>query len=257
MGSNKRMDSSTRRVDELLAFDFAAIQGTSEPQIPAVQPSLWSEEPSTAVPIVAGFDEAGRGAVAGPVVVGCVAFDMKALRSCASCRDTLADVYDSKRLAPAKRERAFEGIKQHAAWAVGCASSVEIDCLGIVAACQIAARRAYTRLGRSADLGLFDRGLALPGDGASRPARIVSLTRGDARSLHIAAASIVAKVSRDRLLCRLDERFPQYGLAKHKGYGTSTHRNAVREHGVSRVHRRSFVRSWMPSTENTAHYQFR
>lgn len=257
MHRSKRAESSTRRVDELLAFDSAMPFGL--PDTAGESASLFSCGDASERPgaVLVGFDEAGRGAVAGPVVVGCVAFDLHELRTSSRVLDALADVDDSKRLSAAKRERAFDQIDRHACWSVGSASSIEIDRLGIVDACAAAAARAYAALGREADIGLFDRGLALRPDGCAPPGRTVSLTRGDARSLHIAAASIMAKVFRDRVLCRLDERLPQYGLAANKGYGTRAHRAAVLKHGPTWAHRRSFVRGWALSTENTVDHQFR
>ena len=191
--------------------------------------------------VLAGFDEAGRGALAGPVVVGCVSFDRfddPAMR--AFLEEELVGLNDSKKVSPKNRDALFERITKLGAWAAGAASAHEIDHLGIVPACCLAADRACRRLGRSFDLALCDRGL--------RPAHLPpgacqsSFTKGDARSLHISAASIIAKVFRDRLMAGLALRAPDYGLEQHKGYGTAAHRTALMQRGPSRFHRLTFLR---------------
>jgi ribonuclease HII len=221
----------------------------------------------------AGFDEAGRGALAGPVAVGCVHFPV--LRSGSiphsvagqhtdrsitqsfnhSILHSLAGVDDSKRLSPARREEMYRRITEVASWGVGWASAQEIDRLGIVPAVSLAARRAYSMMGERVDLLLCDRGLSLLSDprleelndsitqslNPSIPQSLeLSFTKGDSRSLHIAAASILAKVARDRLMLDLHQRFPAYGFATNKGYGTPTHLAALRKNGRSAIHRRSF-----------------
>jgi ribonuclease HII len=198
---------------------------------------------------LAGFDEAGRGSLAGPVTVACVAFDLPCdLEADGDRTDTLCRslpyLDDSKRVTPRRRLVLNEAILSLARCGVGHASAVEIDRIGIVAACSAAAGRALEDLGGPLDVALLDRGLALPGSAHSvlpTGFREVSLTRGDARSFHIAAASIVAKVSRDVLMERLDSRFPGYGLARHKGYGTAVHRAALVERGPSPIHRATFL----------------
>ncbi|MCX6094077.1 MAG: ribonuclease HII [Candidatus Bipolaricaulota bacterium] len=189
-----------------------------------------------ASPRLVGFDEAGRGAWAGPVAVGCVHLPVSL--SDDDLVSLLAGVDDSKRLSPATRERLFARIAECARFAVGFASAAEIDRVGIVAACRLAAARAYRRLAIDADLVLLDRGLSLEAPGAPRAAEF---THGDARSLHIAAASIVAKVSRDARMVRLDRTWPDYGLARHKGYGTKAHRDALLARGISPLHRRTYL----------------
>jgi ribonuclease HII len=204
---------------------------------------------------IVGFDEAGRGALAGPVVVGCVGFSLTRFDA-ANKRfaEAFSSLTDSKRVSPRVRERLDGLIRAEARYGIGCASAIEIDRLGIVEACRIAARRAYVCLGFHADLALFDRGLSLPRGLPSSPPvaseatgdcpRIpvcFELTKGDASSFHIAAASILAKVWRDALMRRLESQASGYGLAQHKGYGTSAHIDAIRRHGPSRFHRRSFL----------------
>ena len=220
---------------------------------------------------VVGFDEAGRGALAGPVIVGCVhfpRFDDPPIR--ADLMEALGMLDDSKRVTKRRRELLFERIGACARRAIGSASAAEIDRFGIVTATARAADRAYAAVGLSADLCLCDRGIYTAGvrsclvtsldeAGVSpatartlsssqnsknkdlTPRMHISVTRGDGRSLHIAAASIVAKVSRDRLMGELAARFPDYELERHKGYGTARHRAAIERLGPSRIHRRSFL----------------
>ena len=146
----------------------------------------------------------------------------------------------------------YEAIVSVAHWGIGYASASEIDRSGIIFGCRLAARRAYVGLGAAADVGLFDRGLSLVSRGATTRLPEIQLTRGDARSLHVAAASVVAKVERDAVMDRLDGRFPGYGLARHKGYGTAAHREAIRRLGPSIVHRRSFC-TRIESAESQSH----
>lgn len=237
------------RVRELLDFDLALVDSiaggrpaSSLEEVAACLPDLRK----TAGPIrFVGFDEAGRGAIAGPVVVACVHLDLSDGRGASEPdRDAMASVLagldDSKRLTPRRRAALYEAIVSVADWGIGCASASEIDRWGIVRACRLAARRAYAKLPVTPDLGLFDRGLSLAGEGTGIGPAEVQITRGDGRSLHVAAASIVAKVARDAIMERLDGRFPGYGLSVHKGYGTEAHRDAIRRLGPSIVHRRSF-----------------
>jgi ribonuclease HII len=239
----------TDRVAELLDFDLTLIDSIVEGR---PLPSL--EEPVVCLPDLrgtagrirfVGFDEAGRGALAGPVAVACVHIDLGGGRAGSEfdreeVTSTLVGLDDSKRLTPRRRESLYEAITSVAAWGFGCAAASEIDRWGIGRACRLAARRAYAKLAIVSDVGLFDRGLALVEKGASAVPPELQLTRGDSRSLHIAAASVLAKVGRDAIMDRLGRRFPGYGLAKHKGYGTSAHREAICQRGSSIVHRRSF-----------------
>lgn len=215
------------RVRELLAFDLALAHRFGQR----------GSEPIR----FAGFDEAGRGALAGPVCVACVHVPLGAHDGPDRDRllSILAGLDDSKRLSVRRRETLHEAIVSRFAWGFGCSSAREIDRAGIVAACAAAARRAVSMLAVGPDVGLFDRGLSLP-DGATPNWPALELTRGDARSLHIAAASIVAKVGRDAIMQRLGDRFAGYGLARHKGYGTALHRERIGRLGPSTVHRRSF-----------------
>jgi len=205
--------------------------------------------PRSAYPMV-GMDEAGRGALAGPVTVGCVSLPLASLDADSLLLRSFRGLGDSKKIAPKTRARLFEAIAACAAWSVGCASAREVDQLGIVAACSRAARRALVALQLPAgeiEVLFLDRGLHLdsraPGGSPRLPKRQVTLTRADAQSLHVSAASIMAKVWRDRWMCGIDGRVPGFAFAQHKGYGTAAHRAAIAHQGLSRIHRRSFLGS--------------
>jgi ribonuclease HII len=181
---------------------------------------------------VAGIDEAGRGPWAGPVVAGAVVLPADP----AVARD-LAGVRDSKQLSPRQRERLLAVIQEAAlSWAPGVVQSDEIDRLGILPATRRAMRLAVATLGASPQALLVDA-VQLPA--IALPQR--SLVHGDALSLSIAAASIVAKVTRDRMMVEMDRIFPGYGFARNKGYGTPQHALALRELGPCPIHRRSFA----------------
>ena len=182
---------------------------------------------------VAGLDEAGRGSWAGPVVAAAVILppDLPDLAHC------LAGVRDSKTLTATRREQLLDLIEAHAlAWGVGAVSPAGIDAWGIVPATREAMSLALGALPHPADYLLIDH-VSLPDQGLPQ----VSLPKGDARILSIAAASIVAKVSRDRMMVELDAAYPGYGFAQHKGYGTPQHRDALERLGPSAIHRLSFA----------------
>jgi len=182
--------------------------------------------------LVAGVDEAGRGALAGPVSAGVVILP----HDRPQLEERLAGVRDSKQMTPAAREGWAEIIKENAlAWAVGFASSTEIDRLGIVPATRLAARRALDELACGIEHILIDY-LILPDLNIPQ----TPLVKGDARSLSIAAASILAKTARDARLVEMDARYPGYFLASNKGYATSAHREAVTKLGPCAEHRCSF-----------------
>ncbi|MEP7133447.1 MAG: ribonuclease HII [Chloroflexota bacterium] len=182
---------------------------------------------------VAGLDEAGRGALAGPVSVGAVILSNdKTLLS-----STLSGARDSKQMTPRERERLAIQIKEVALnWGVGFATAQEIDLQGIVRATRLAAIRALRKFSLSPQYLLTDFRLELPQLEISQ----TSLVKGDARCLSIACASILAKIERDALMRQLDLKHPGYGLGKHKGYGTQAHRSALKRMGPSKIHRRSF-----------------
>jgi ribonuclease HII len=177
---------------------------------------------------VAGIDEAGRGPLAGPVVAAaCILPSAGAI----------AGLDDSKKLSAAKREMLYEAITSHpeVVWAVGLADCQEIDRHNILRATHLAMARAADGLATTPAMCLID---GLPVPGFPRPSHAV--VKGDAISLSIAAASILAKVTRDRIMSRMDSEFPQYGFASHQGYGTKAHLDALRIHGPCPQHRRSF-----------------
>jgi len=182
---------------------------------------------------IAGLDEAGRGALAGPVAVGAVILPQD--RS--SLARSLAGVRDSKQMTPHERESLAPRIREAAlTWNVGFASAEEIDSQGIVPATRLAALRALSGLSLAPQFLLTDFRLELPQLDVSQTA----LVKGDALCLSIAAASVLAKTSRDQLMCELDLHYSGYGLGKHKGYGTQAHRSALRQLGSSPIHRKSF-----------------
>lgn len=182
---------------------------------------------------VAGLDEAGRGAWAGPVVAGVVVLPPNR----EDVATLLAGVDDSKRLTPAEREALLPLIEAVAlAVGTGQATPAEIDACGIVAATRLAMERALASLHCSPDYLLIDH-LTLPRLSIPQEA----IVRGDARVLSIAAASVVAKVTRDRMMVALDDRYPGYGFARHKGYGTAAHQEALHQLGPSPIHRRTWA----------------
>jgi ribonuclease HII len=177
--------------------------------------------------LVAGVDEVGRGCLAGPVLAAAVVLDP--VRHVAGLRD-------SKLLTPAARERLYADILSHAtAWAVASAEPAEIDAVNIHRASLAAMRQAVMRLVPLPDFVLVDA-FRIPG----LPMAQRGIVHGDRRSASIAAASIVAKVTRDRLMTALDGADPRYGFARHKGYATAEHLAAVARFGYSAAHRRSF-----------------
>ncbi len=191
---------------------------------------------------VAGVDEAGRGAWAGPVVAGAVIFPVVAPRTArvwahSTLFREIARVNDSKQLSPKLREDLFEPIRACAvAFATGAAGHEEIDALGIIRASHLAMRRALDGLTPNPDALLLDA-LVLPEIDVPQQ----GIVHGDAISLSIAAASILAKVTRDRLMRELDATIPGYNFSQHKGYGTAEHQAALDKLGPSSVHRRSYA----------------
>jgi ribonuclease HII len=193
----------------------------------AFEQALWQ----AGVTAVAGLDEAGRGALAGPVAAGAVI-----LPADAHILTILVGVRDSKQMTPAERQSRAAIIRQAAlGHAVGFASSVEIDELGIIPANRLAMQRALAALSIAPAHLLLDCFL-LPETALPQ----TSLLKGDCRSLSIAAASVLAKTARDAHMQSLDAQFPGYGFATHKGYGTVAHRQAIARLGPSAVHRKSF-----------------
>jgi len=183
---------------------------------------------------IAGLDEAGRGALAGPVAVGAVILP----HNNPLLSQALRGVRDSKLMTPGERETLAPRIQEAArAWSVAFASADEIDWLGIVPATRLAAVRALSGLPVTPQYLLTDFRLELPELDLPQTA----LVKGDTLCLSIAAASVLAKTARDRLMCELDVHYQGYGLGKHKGYGTRAHRSALKRLGYSAVHRKTFL----------------
>ena len=190
---------------------------------------------------IAGIDEAGRGPLAGPVVVACVIMP----------RDSMIEgVNDSKKVSEKKREKLYEQIIEEAiAYGVGIISQEEIDRINILNATKEGLTMAIKEMEK--DLREKQRGFEKPEiilvdaltkidtDGISYK----SIIKGDAKSYSIAAASIIAKVTRDRIMRQWNEVYPMYGFEKHKGYGTAAHIAAIKEYGLCPLHRRSFVKN--------------
>ena len=179
--------------------------------------------------LVCGVDEAGRGPLCGPVVAAAVILP---------CGLYIDGLNDSKKLTEKKREKLYDIICESAiAYSVMQSSVEQINETDILEATQSAMRRAVDALSPKADLALIDGNVAR---GFSIPTKTV--IHGDALSPSIAAASILAKVTRDRICYELDKQYPQYQIAKHKGYGTKVHMDALREFGPSPIHRTKFIR---------------
>lgn len=179
---------------------------------------------------VCGVDEAGRGPLAGPVFAAAVILP-----------DGLENIglNDSKKLTEKKRNALFDIITEKAvAWCVASADEKEIDELNILNATFLAMKRAVDGLAVRPDIALID-GNRRPGTGI----REETIVKGDAKSISIAAASILAKVSRDRYMLELDKKYPEYCFAKHKGYPTALHYEMIKKYGVSPVHRLSFLKT--------------
>ena len=176
---------------------------------------------------IAGIDEAGRGPLAGPVVAAAVVLQTR-------CR--LLGINDSKQLSAKDREEVYAAILEQAvAVGIGSADVAEIDQLNILTATRLAMRRAIDQLTPPPDYLLIDA-VVLPG--LKVPTR--PIIKGDSLSVSIAAASILAKVTRDRLMARYHETFPEYGFLSHKGYGTAEHLERLARHGPCSIHRRTF-----------------
>jgi len=177
---------------------------------------------------ICGIDEAGRGPLAGPVVAGAVILPP-------DCE--ILYLNDSKQLSAKRREELYEEIKEKAiAWSVGIASPALIDDINILQANYVAIRDAVASLSVKPEL-LLNDAMKIPGIGLPQ----VSIIKGDAKSVSIAAASIMAKVTRDRIMCQYDELYPEYEFASNKGYGSAAHIAAIKKYGPCPIHRRSFI----------------
>lgn len=182
---------------------------------------------------ICGIDEAGRGPLAGPVVVAAVIMPKDSM---------IEGVNDSKKVSEKKREKLYEEITQNAiAWGVGIIDQEEIDNINILNATKKGLTTALTQLTEKPDIILVDaltkiNTLGIPYE---------SIIKGDAKSYSIAAASIVAKVTRDRIMRKWDEIYPEYGFEKHKGYGTKAHIEAIQNYGICKIHRKTFVKNFI------------
>ncbi|MBN1374284.1 ribonuclease HII [Candidatus Dojkabacteria bacterium] len=186
---------------------------------------IWKTQPEA---LIAGIDEAGRGPLAGPVVVGIVVIKHE--------NQYIQEVRDSKTLSELQREKIFEKItKTASAWGYAMRDNQFIDERGIVHAVRESVVDAYYSLNPKPNLALIDGSYL-----RNFPFEYKSFDKGDRDIYCIAAASIIAKVIRDRLIVKLDSTYPEYGFAKHKGYGTMQHIEAIRKYGLSDVHRVSF-----------------
>lgn len=178
---------------------------------------------------VCGVDEAGRGPLAGPVCAAAVILPQGLI---------IDGLNDSKKLSEKKREMLYDKVTENAlAWSVAFASEAEIDEINILQATFLAMKRAVEGLGIKADYALID-GNRMPPLGVDGE----TVIKGDSLSMSIAAASIIAKVTRDRLMLEIDKEYPQYLFSQHKGYGTALHYEMLEKHGISPVHRRSFLK---------------
>ena len=192
-----------------------------------IENSLYSET----VQLICGVDEAGRGPLAGPVCAAAVILPREL---------QIPGLTDSKKLTDKKRRELFPVIQEQAvAYGIGLASEQEIDEINILQATFLAMRRALDQLSVRPDLALIDGNretdFGLP---------VKTVVKGDSLSANIAAASILAKVTRDNIMIQLSEQYPEYGFEIHKGYGTKAHYAALTEHGASPVHRRSFLKKF-------------
>ena len=179
---------------------------------------------------ICGIDEAGRGPLCGPVVAGAVVLP-KDLR--------IMYINDSKKLSEKRREELFDIIQKEAvSVGVGIVDAARIDEINILNATYEAMRQAVNNLSVKPDI-LFNDAVTIP----QLDIRQLPIIKGDANSISIAAASIIAKVTRDRMMCEYDEMYPGYGFAKHKGYGTKQHIEALKELGMSPIHRKTFLKN--------------
>ena len=181
---------------------------------------------------ICGIDEAGRGPLAGPVVAGAVILP----KDC-----EILFLNDSKKLSEKRRDALYDEIREKAvAWSVGIVGPDVIDEINILQATYQAMRQAVAGLSVEPDL-LLNDAVTIPGIAVDQ----IPIVKGDAKSVSIAAASIMAKVTRDRMMAEYEIAYPEYGFAKHKGYGTAAHIAAIREFGPCPIHRRSFIKNFV------------
>lgn len=182
---------------------------------------------------IAGIDEAGRGPLAGPVVVGVAIMKPDSF---------IEGINDSKKISESKREKLYEQITEEAIdWSVGIVTEKEIDEINILNATKRALEKALDNLKVRPDRILVDALEHIDTKGVS----YTSVIKGDAKIYSISAASIIAKVTRDRIMREYDEIYPEYGFAKHKGYGTAAHISAIKENGPCPIHRKTFIKNFV------------
>lgn len=198
-------------------------------------PDFKLEQACGANAVVAGLDEAGRGPWCGPVVAGCVVWKK-------GCPESLASqINDSKKLTAKKREELFDKIIQSdCVWGIGEASAKEIDKINILQASFLAMYRAYQEIVQK---GIHPTHCLIDGNRLPKqwPVSAQAIIGGDGKSLSIAAASILAKVHRDRLMTKLGQQYPAYGWERNAGYGTKQHQKALQEQGITPYHRLSYA----------------
>ena len=195
-----------------------------------MESELWSFEQKArekGFSIIAGLDEAGRGPLAGPVVSSAVILP---------AFFPVSGIKDSKKLTPKKRDCLYDKIYKHAvSIGIGIVDPIEIDRINILNAALLSMSMSVDNLNPRPDYLLVDGTFRIPSELPQKP-----IPKGDSLSISIAAASIIAKVTRDRLMERYHQDYPQFGFSKHKGYPTRDHKNAIREYGYCPIHRRSF-----------------
>lgn len=218
---NKREEERKRRQREKLEKELERLTAMS----------VYEKEYEEAS-YICGIDEAGRGPLAGPVVAGAVILPKD---------ETILYLNDSKKLSPKKRDSLYDEIMEKAvAVGIGMASPARIDEINILQATYEAMREAVGKLAVNPDI-LLNDAVTIPGVEIPQ----VPIIKGDAKSISIAAASIVAKVTRDRLMEEYDQVLPGYGFAKHKGYGTKEHIQALKNLGPTPIHRQSFIENFV------------
>ncbi|MBO5290613.1 MAG: ribonuclease HII [Clostridia bacterium] len=180
--------------------------------------------------VVCGVDEAGRGPLAGPVFAGAVILPENY---------THEILNDSKKLSEKKRDLVYDDIIRDAvSWSVGMATEQEIDDINILNATFLAMKRAVEGLNIKPDLAFIDGNRY-----ANTGVKEITIVKGDSKCMSVAAASIIAKVSRDRFMQEVDKQYPQYQFSKHKGYGTKLHYEMIEQYGISPVHRKTFLKN--------------
>lgn len=234
----EKLEKEKKRIAQMRAFEkelvekeFAenkSVQWGSTKKNSMQEESLQGNSETKPYVLVCGIDEAGRGPLAGPVTAGAVILPPD--------HDILY-INDSKKLSPKKRERLYEQVTSEAvAWSVASVTPQRIDEINILQATYEAMRAAVARLNPVPTV-LVNDAVTVPGISIPQ----IPVVKGDAKCISVAAASILAKVTRDRYMTELDEKYPEYGFAKHKGYGTKAHIEALKKYGPCPEHRRTFI----------------